>query len=273
MASLSGQVIAVTGAGRGIGHAIVQRLITLGVHVAALDLTLGGGGGIGGGGGGGGIVRPASVFQTDQALELYCDVTCEESVVAAFAAIWTKFGSLYGLVNNAGIVMEKPLLETTMDDFDRVVAVNLRGTFLCGKVAVMYLMRTTTTTGDEPPPDRPLMMPARIVNVASELAHCGLANYSAYTASKGGISSLTKSWALELAPHRILVNTVAPGPTDTPMLQSETNYSNWKNGEGIPLGRLATPDDIAKAVCFLLGPDSTFMTGSTVDVNGGAVMY
>jgi 3-oxoacyl-[acyl-carrier protein] reductase len=207
-------------------------------------------------------------------LELYCDVTSEESVVAAFAAIWARFGSLYGLVNNAGIVMEKPLLETTMDDFDRVVAVNLRGTFLCGKVAVMYLMRTTTTTtttttGDEPQP----LLPARIVNVASELAHCGLANYLAYTASKGGIASLTKSWAHELAPHRILVNTVAPGPTDTPMLQSETNYRNWQDGAGIPLGRLATPDDIAKAVCFLLGPDSTYMTGSTVDVNGGAVMY
>jgi 3-oxoacyl-[acyl-carrier protein] reductase len=231
----------VTGAGRGIGRSVVENLIERGASVAALD-----------------IVIDKESFDSEKVLALVCDVTDEQSVIATFDAIVAHFGTLDGLVNNAGLIMEKPLLETTMDDFDRVVAVNLRGTFLCAKVAVSHFKKQ-----DDPP---------RIVNIASEIAHSGLAEYSAYTASKGGVYSLTRSLALELAPD-ILVNAVAPGPTDTPMLQSEKNYPDWQKGMGIPLGRLGTPDDVARGVCFLLGPDSRFITGSTVDVNGGAVMY
>lgn len=238
---LSGRVIAVTGAGRGIGRSVVENLIERGASVAALD-----------------IVIDKESFDSEKVLALVCDVTDEQSVIATFDAIVAHFGTLDGLVNNAGLIMEKPLLETTMDDFDRVIAVNLRGTFLCAKTAVSHFKKQ-----DDPP---------RIVNIASEIAHSGLSEYSAYTASKGGVYSLTRSLALELAPD-ILVNAVAPGPTDTPMLQSEQGYPEWQKGVGIPLGRLGTPDDVAKGVCFLLGPDSRFITGSTVDVNGGAVMY
>lgn len=239
---MTGRVIVVTGAGRGIGRSVVENLVERGASVAALDVA----------------IDKKSFASEPKILPLICDVTDEESVVATFDAIVAHFGKLDGLVNNAGIIMEKPLAETTMDDFDRVVAVNLRGPFLCGKVAVTHFKKQ-----DDPP---------RIVNVASELAHLGLSEYSAYAASKGGIFSLTRSWALEFAPN-ILVNALAPGPTDTPMLQSEKNYEGWKQGGGIPLGRLATPDDIARGICFLLGPDSRFMTGSIVDVNGGAAMY
>ena len=124
-----------------------------------------------------------------------CNVTQEPSVVSAFALVVAHFGRLDGLVNNAGIVLEKTLAETSMEDFDRVIAVNLRGTFLCGKIARNYF---------EPQPDNP----PRIVNIASEIGHSGLANYSAYTASKGGIYSLTRSWALELAPQQSLIKTL-----------------------------------------------------------------
>lgn len=250
------RVIAVTGAGRGIGRSVVENLLERGAKVAALDVV---------------IDDSMQTFiseansnadDDDCCLAILCDITSEESVTKAFEEIVSHFGKLDGLCNVAGIIMEKPLVETTMEDFDRTVAVNLRGTFLCCKVAVPYFQKQQPPNSDFVP---------RIVNIASEIGHSGLAEYSAYTASKGGIYSLTRSLALELAPH-ILVNNVAPGPTDTPMLQSEKNYPAWKQGEGIPLGRLATPDDVAKAVCFLQGPDSRFITGSTIDVNGGSVM-
>ena len=242
MEQLSGRVIAVTGAGRGIGRSVVENLIERGAKVAALDV----------------VMEGNFLDQHESAIAIICDVTDEASVISAFDKVVSHFGKLDGLVNNAGIVMEKPLAETTMEDFDRIIAVNLRGTFLCGKVATTHFQKQPEN-------------PPRIVNIASELGHSGMAEYSAYTASKGGIYSLTRSWALELAPH-VLVNNVAPGPTDTPMLQSERQYQEWKKGKDIPLGRLASPDDIAKAVCFLQGPDACFITGSTIDVNGGSVM-
>ena len=116
----------------------------------------------------------------------------------------------------------------------------------------------------------------KIINIASELAHLGRANYSIYSATKGGILSLTRSLALELASENITVNCVAPGPVDTPMLQSERNYDNWKrHADGIPLGRIGTPQEIASVVSFLLqfNNGSNYMTGSVINVNGGAAMY
>jgi 3-oxoacyl-[acyl-carrier protein] reductase len=246
---LSGRVIAVTGAGRGIGRSIVENCLERGAKVAALDL----------------VIDKDSYLESfdgvteDRLLVLVCDVTKEDDIIVSFQAIIKKFGKLHSLVNNAGVIVEKPLAETTAADFDKVVSVNLRGTFLACKHVVPIFQHQPEN-------------PPRIVNIASEIGHSGLAEYAAYTASKGGIYSLTRSLALELAPQ-VLVNNVAPGPTDTPMLQSEKNYPAWQRGEGIPMGRLGKPDDVAKGVCFLLGPDSKFMTGSTVDVNGGAVMY
>ena len=252
MLPLSDRVIAVTGAGRGIGRSVVEHLLERGAKVAALDVVLG---------------EDMALLDNETALAIQCDVTDEASVISAFDQIVSHFGRLDGLVNNAGIIMEKPLAETTMDDFDSVVGVNLRGSFACGKVAAGIFQNQR----EKDPPDYDPSNPPRIVNIASELGHSGMANYSAYAATKGGIYSMTRSWALELAPH-VLVNNVAPGPTDTPMLQSETQYEEWKLGKDIPLGRLAHPSDIAKAVCFLQGPDAGFITGSTIDVNGGAVM-
>lgn len=234
---LAGKVFAVTGGARGIGAAICSVLTKRGATAIAFDIAAG-----------------ANV--------LNCDVTDEASVRAAFLSLHGAHGRLDGIVSNAGIMLEKPVSETSMAEFDRVIAVNLRGVFLMAKCALPYF-RKGMPDGEKP----------RIVNVASELAHLGRPEYAAYCASKGGVIGLSRALARELAPD-VLVNVLAPGPTDTDMLRAEKNYDSWvKDGEGIPLGRVATAEEVALAAAFLCGPDSRFMTGTVVDVNGGAAMY
>lgn len=241
MAELINKRIVVTGAAKGIGKSIAQELVARGARVAALDL-----------------------FAPDfEGVDGYaCDVTRERDVVSTIETVAADFGGIDALVNNAGVVLEKPLIETSLDEFEHVIAVNLRGVFLVGREVVKHF------NTDQPDDARP-----RIVNIASELAHLGREDYSVYCASKGGVISLTRSWARELAPH-IQVNALAPGPTDTDMLKSEKNYDAWvKTADGVPLGRVGNAQDIARAAAFLCGPDSRFMTGSIIDVNGGAAMY
>lgn len=236
MTPLSGLKAVVTGAGDGIGRAIAAALVQRGATVIGLD------------------VREGPDL-------LPCDVSDEEQVVAVMAAAIDRLGGLDLAVNNAGIVLEKPLLDTSAAEFDRIVAVNLRGTFLVGREAARHFLSGQREA------------PGRIVNIASELAHLGRAEYASYCASKGGVISLTRSLARELAPH-VLVNAVGPGPTDTAMLQSERQYRALKEtAEGIPLGRLGKPEDVARTVAFLASTDADFMTGSVLDVNGGAAMY
>lgn len=238
---LDGKVFAVSGGARGIGAAICRTLVARGAQAVAFDIAQ----------------CPTTEFEI-----VDCDVADAASVSAAFTTLHGQYGKLDGIVSNAGIMLEKPLAETTPADFDRVIAVNLRGVFLMAKSALPYFRRGM------PDADKP-----RIVNVASELGHLGRPEYTAYCASKGGVISLSRALARELAPD-ILVNTLAPGPTDTDMLRAEKNYNSWvKDGEGIPLGRVATAEEVALAAAFLCGPDSRFMTGTIVDVNGGAAMY
>lgn len=241
--SLSGRFILVTGAARGIGRAIAETLASRDATVAALDLE-------------------ASDWTHSKIHAFPCDVADPRSVEDALDAVEGHFGLLDGVINNAGIMIEKTIEETSFEDFDKVIAVNLRGVFAVTKVALPMLRKSSKAKRSP-----------KILNIASELAHLGRAEYSAYCASKGGVIGLTRSMALELAPH-ITVNALAPGPTDTAMLQSEKNYHAWSGtGEGIPLGRVGTVEDIAKVASFMMSDESSFMTGSIVDVNGGAAMY
>jgi 3-oxoacyl-[acyl-carrier protein] reductase len=247
--ALAGKRALVTGGASGIGRAIALAFASEGAQVALADRApqekieavaaeIGAAGG--------------------EAFSVRADVAQEAQVLSLFEAISGRLGGLDILVNNAGILIEKPLLETTAEEFDRLIGVNLRGAFLVGREALRVMVRQGA---------------GRVINIASELAYLGRENCSVYCASKGGILSMTRSWAREFAPG-ILVNAIAPGPTDTPMLGAEfTAPETLAKESQNPLGRIARPEEIASAAVFLAGPGATFMTGQCVSPNGGAVMF
>ncbi|MEM8657180.1 MAG: SDR family oxidoreductase, partial [Pseudomonadota bacterium] len=155
-----------------------------------------------------------------------------------------------------GILIEEPTLEMEVTGFDKQIAVNLRGSFLVAQAALRNISPRK----------------GRVILLASELAHLGRARFAGYCASKAGVIGLTRALAHEFAPD-ILVNAVAPGPTDTPMLSAENMSPETLALETqIPMGRLGTPEEIAAAVTFLAGPGASFMTGQTLCPSGGAAM-
>ena len=249
---LAGRRALVTGGSRGIGRAIAQAFAAEGAHVAV---------GYG--------ASPAKAEETvssiaaatgdgGRALPVHLDVSDEASIVAGFAAALEGLGGLDILVNNAGVMLEKPLLETTAADYDRLMGVNLRGVFLVGREA-LRILRDQGKGG-------------RVINVASDLGYFGRENFSAYCASKAGVLTLTRAWAKEFGPD-ILINAIAPGPIDTDMLGPAVMSAEWRAKESqIPLGRVGRPEEVAAVAVFLAGPGASFMTGQTIDPNGGSVM-
>ncbi|MEM1047910.1 MAG: SDR family oxidoreductase [Pseudomonadota bacterium] len=232
--------VLVTGAARGIGAACAAAFAKAGANVISAD------------------IRPpddVAATRTDGAgtiRTLTCDVADEASVLALFSSI----DRLDCLVHCAGVIHEKPLLESSAADFDRVIAINLRGTFLVGREAI----RKMTGRG------------GRVILIASDLAYSGRETFSAYVASKHGVLGLARSWARECAPD-ILVNAVCPGPIDTAMLAAESMSPEWRARElDIPLARFGQPDEIARMALFLAGPGARYITGQGIGVNGGSVM-
>jgi 3-oxoacyl-[acyl-carrier protein] reductase len=249
MATLAGKTALVTGGASGIGRAIAAALAAEGCRVAIADRAaeekIGG------------VVDAIGAAGGD-AFGVQADVADEDQVLGLFEAAMPRLGRLDILVNNAGILIEKPLLETTAADFDRLIGVNLRGAFLVGREALRVMARQGS---------------GRVINIASELAYLGRENCSVYCASKGGVLSMTRSWAREFAPH-ILVNAIAPGPTETAMLEADsTSPETLAKESQNPLGRIARPEEVAAAAVFLAGPGATFMTGQCVSPNGGAAMF
>ena len=242
---LAGQRALVTGGASGIGRAIAIALAAEGAQVAIVDLG----------------ESTATVDAIEQAggraFALRADVADEAQVLGAFAEALPRLGGLDIVVNCAGILFEKPLLETSVAEFDRLIAVNLRGTFLVGREALRVMTRQRR---------------GRVINIASELAYLGCERMSVYCASKGAVVSLTRSWAREFAPD-VLVNAIAPGPTDTPMLTTDYMDAATVAGSGnVPLGRIGRPEEIAAAAVFLASPANSYMTGQCISPNGGAVM-
>jgi 3-oxoacyl-[acyl-carrier protein] reductase len=246
MGVLSGKHAVVTGGASGIGRAIAIAFAKEGGTVTIADYASETG------------IADAVKATGNGAQGRRVNVADEKDVTQLFDTVG-KSGGVDILVNCAGILIEKPLLETSVADFDRQIGVNLKGVFLVGREALRLMVAQ----------DRG----GRVINIASELAYLGRENCSLYCASKGGVLSMTRSWAREFAP-KILVNTIAPGPTDTPMLGIEqTSAETLAQESNNPLGRLGRPEEIAAAALFLAGPGSTFMTGQCVSPNGGAAMF
>ena len=230
---LQGKRILVTGAANGIGRATALMFQEAGARVAGLDLK--------------DSAAPINIKR--------CDLTVEADIVRAVAAAVGELGGVDVLVNNAGIMQEAAIAAITAEHIDRHFAVNVRGAILVTREVLPHLKDGS-----------------RIINIASELAYLGRANASVYCATKAAILGLTRSWARELAP-RILVNAVAPGPTDTSLLAFDTLTAEQKRLETAhPLGRIGQPEEIASTVLFLAGSGATFFTGQCLGANGGAAM-
>lgn len=245
---LAGVRALITGGSRGIGRAIAEALAADGARVVI-------------GWHGGRDAADASLAalraHDPDALHLEADIAREEEAVSLVHGAVDALGGLDVIVNNAGVLQEKPLLETTAGDFDWVMGVNLRGTFLVGREAIRHM---SVHDG------------GRVINIASDLGYLGRARNTAYCASKAGVGAMTRSWALEFAPD-ILINAIAPGPVDTDMLGADVMSQEQRDQEAnIPIGRIGQPAEIAGMAAFLAGPRATFITGQTFGVNGGSTM-
>ncbi|KQY16303.1 SDR family NAD(P)-dependent oxidoreductase [Rhizobium sp. Root482] len=247
---LDHQVAVVTGGGgaRGIGGASARRLAEAGCWVAILDINAE-------------AATTAAAALGEGHIGIACDVSDPEACRSAIAVVTAQLGVPDILVNNAGVSQPDRLLEITQERFDLVVNVSLRGTLnMVQAVAPGMIERGSGT----------------VVNIGSMAAQIGGGIFGGphYAAAKGGVHSITKSMARELAPHGIRVNAISPGPVDTDIFGDRMTEDRRREIiAGIPLGRMAVADDVAKACYFLSSELSSYITGVILDVNGGRFMH
>jgi NAD(P)-dependent dehydrogenase (short-subunit alcohol dehydrogenase family) len=255
MSSTATPTAVVTGAGSGIGAAIARELAARGHHVTVTDIDEGA------------AARVAAEIGGDHRV---LPVTDAAAAAAVADAVVSAHGRLDAWVSNAGISAMAPFVDVTEVQLDRTLAVNLKGVFLCGQAAVRAMIAAGRG--------------GAIVNLASMAGKQGKVPYLAdYVASKFGVVGLTQAMAFEVARHGITVNCVCPGYVATPMQERELAWEAGLRGttpgavrdlwiDDTPLGRLETPEDVARAVAFLASPDAGFITGEALAVNGGAFM-
>jgi 2-hydroxycyclohexanecarboxyl-CoA dehydrogenase len=242
------RVAAVTGGASGIGLGVARHLVADGHRVAVLDRDRAG------------AEEAAAELEAQggKAVAVEVDVADRASVDAAFARVRAELGPVEILVTSAGVESFDALLDITPETWDRIIAVNLTGTFTCVQAAV---------------PDMLAAGWGRIVTISSSSAQSGAPNMTHYAASKGGVISLTKSLAVELARSGITVNTIPPSLVDTPMARQAEAAGDFPGvdvvGPMVPVGRAGTPADIAAACSFLCSDGGSYITGQLIGVNGG----
>jgi len=189
-----------------------------------------------------------------QSLGIATDVSCSEDVQALVQKTLERFGQIDVLVNNAGRLIVKPLVEQSEEEWDRVVNVNLKGVFLCCRHSL---------------PDMIKRKSGAIVNIASIAAFHTTVAHVPYAASKAGVVAPTRDLAYEVAPFGIRVNAIAPGPIETPMVNIVSDEQRQRIAKNIPLGRIGQPEDIGRTVVFLASAAASYITGATLPVSGG----
>jgi len=246
---LKDRVAIVTGGARGIGKAIVQTFVREGAKVALVDIE---------------EIKKLEALKREtekmggEVITISCDITKSSDVNEMVGKVQKAFGRVDILVNNAGIIRRGTIETVTEEDWDRVIEVNLKGTFNCSK-AVVEIMKQQRY--------------GKIVNVSSIAGKMGdITSAPGYGSSKAGMDALAKTLARQLAPHGINVNGVSPHAIETEMSAEWSAERRKGIIASIPLGRLGKPEDVAEAVLFLASDEASFITGEILDVNGGALM-
>ncbi|HYW12219.1 MAG TPA: 3-oxoacyl-ACP reductase FabG [Longimicrobium sp.] len=242
---LQGQVALVTGGSRGIGLAIARELASAGARVAVVARD------------GARAEAAAAELPGDGHRGYACDVASSEACSALVKQVEAELGGLDVLVNNAGVTRDNVLMRIKDEDWDAVLDTNLRGAFNLMRAASRGMMKKRS---------------GRIINISSVVGITGNAGQANYAASKAGLIGMTKSVAKELAGRGVLVNAVAPGYIETDMTAELPEAARTALMNGIALGRLGTPEDIAPTVRFLAGPGASYITGQVLVVDGGMVM-
>ena len=242
MGLLENKIAIITGGGRGIGKAIAHRYHKEGATVIIADFDEHGG------------------KETANLIGCHffkADISNEKSVVSLFKYVKTEFSQLDILVNNAGILQDSTLKKLESNQFDAVININLRGTYLCGKAAANMMLEKRSGV---------------ILNAASVVAHNGNFGQTNYVASKTGVIGMTKVWARELGKDGIRVNAIAPGFIKTKMTDQMPEKVIRMMSDKVPLKRWGKPEDVANAYTFLASDQASYITGSVLNVDGGVVV-
>lgn len=243
---LTGRVALVTGASSGIGAGIAEGFAREGADLVLVDL----------------VAPPADLLAAvgahgGRVTWALGDVSSEADVAAFAAGALADHGRVDVLVNNAGIFTQSLLADLPVADWDRVLGVNLRGTFLCTRALIGPMLASGW---------------GRVINIASQLGQVGGTEVAHYAASKGAVIALTKSLAREVARRGVLVNAIAPGPVQTPLLDGETEQWRAAKLAELPIGRFATVAEIVPTAVLLASEDGSYYVGQTLGPNGGDVM-